>query len=243
MIETVCKNCGNLRVFEDSYAGRRFKCPVCGKIVVIKSLETDEIAEKDKISRDSVDVIVNKKKKELEKEKQKLIEKQKELEKSLEEANDMVDKKLIEYKEEDMKKYLDDRKICRISGWTFYILLVLCIIFGWFIDIKNETILYIICFAEIISGIIYFPALSSYNGFKRKFFGNNKDLVFTEEYEKAARDRIAYYFWECDMRELRKGYRIDMNELYDKIYNIDVSIDKIEHPELYMNSDEEKKDE
>jgi uncharacterized Zn finger protein (UPF0148 family) len=36
MIQTECTKCGNKRVFEDSYDGRKFKCPICSSPVKIQ---------------------------------------------------------------------------------------------------------------------------------------------------------------------------------------------------------------
>jgi len=43
MIETTCSNCGNKRVFDESYSGRKFKCPNCGEVVEIKHAEPEDI--------------------------------------------------------------------------------------------------------------------------------------------------------------------------------------------------------
>ena len=38
MIETICPNCGNKKSFDDSYAGRTFRCPNCKEPVTIQSV-------------------------------------------------------------------------------------------------------------------------------------------------------------------------------------------------------------
>ena len=38
MIETICPNCGNKKTFDDSYAGRTFRCPNCKEPVTIQSV-------------------------------------------------------------------------------------------------------------------------------------------------------------------------------------------------------------
>jgi uncharacterized Zn finger protein (UPF0148 family) len=38
MIETICPHCGNKKSFEDSYAGRTFRCPICKEPVTIQNL-------------------------------------------------------------------------------------------------------------------------------------------------------------------------------------------------------------
>ena len=65
MIETICSNCGNIRVFEDSYAGRKFKCPECGEVVEIKPTATKEVETKDETSNELVEGLVTKKRQEL----------------------------------------------------------------------------------------------------------------------------------------------------------------------------------
>lgn len=40
MITTTCKSCGNTRSFQDTYSGRKFKCPSCGKPVTIGTIDT-----------------------------------------------------------------------------------------------------------------------------------------------------------------------------------------------------------
>lgn len=60
MIETICSNCGNIRIFEDSFAGKKFKCPSCGNVVEIKLLETETIVETDNVSNASVEDAVSK---------------------------------------------------------------------------------------------------------------------------------------------------------------------------------------
>ena len=41
MIKTICNACGNERSFQDSYLGRKFKCPACGNIILIDHPEED----------------------------------------------------------------------------------------------------------------------------------------------------------------------------------------------------------
>lgn len=243
MIETICKNCGNIRVFEDSYAGRKFKCPVCGEVVEISPLKTDEIAEKDKVSSESVNVIVNQKKKELENQKKKLIAEKERIQKNIDKKCADIEKKLEECKEEDMKKFISERKLCRIVGWPFLIAFVLFII-GLTTKLFGDTIITILGIVVIL-GMIVFPSIrSSYRGFKRDFFGNNNDLVFTEEYEEAVRNAITEKMYDFRTLEKLKGaYRNDIWDVEDKIDNIEISIDKIEHPELYQNDEDEDKDE
>jgi DNA-directed RNA polymerase subunit RPC12/RpoP len=38
MIETICTTCGNKKNFDDSNAGRTFKCPNCGALVKIEPI-------------------------------------------------------------------------------------------------------------------------------------------------------------------------------------------------------------
>ena len=38
MIETICPHCGNKKTFDDSYAGRTFRCPNCKEPVIIQSI-------------------------------------------------------------------------------------------------------------------------------------------------------------------------------------------------------------
>ena len=46
MITTTCKSCGNSRSFDDSYAGKKYKCPGCGNPVTISSIDEIEIENK-----------------------------------------------------------------------------------------------------------------------------------------------------------------------------------------------------
>ena len=41
MIETICQNCGNQKLFEESFIGRTFKCPNCSQPVKIQNLSTE----------------------------------------------------------------------------------------------------------------------------------------------------------------------------------------------------------
>lgn len=38
MIETICPNCGNKKSFDESHAGKTFKCPSCSHPVTIQNL-------------------------------------------------------------------------------------------------------------------------------------------------------------------------------------------------------------
>ena len=38
MIESVCSNCGNKKVFEDDKLGKKFKCPSCSTTIVIEKV-------------------------------------------------------------------------------------------------------------------------------------------------------------------------------------------------------------
>jgi uncharacterized Zn finger protein (UPF0148 family) len=45
MITTKCKSCGTEKTFSDDKAGKKFKCPVCGEIVLIDAIKDDTIQE------------------------------------------------------------------------------------------------------------------------------------------------------------------------------------------------------
>lgn len=47
MIETICPHCGNKKIFEDSFAGRTFRCPNCKEPVTIQSVADAVAAESD----------------------------------------------------------------------------------------------------------------------------------------------------------------------------------------------------
>ncbi len=43
MIATKCKGCGTEKTFSDDKAGKKFKCPICGEIVLIDEIKDDII--------------------------------------------------------------------------------------------------------------------------------------------------------------------------------------------------------
>ena len=45
MITTKCKGCGTEKTFSDDKSGKKFKCPVCGEIVLIEEIKNDIIQE------------------------------------------------------------------------------------------------------------------------------------------------------------------------------------------------------
>lgn len=71
MIETICPHCGNKRTFEDSFAGRTFRCPNCKEPVTIQS-----VAEMVKAETDSHEISFETQIKKAEEEKKKKEERQ-----------------------------------------------------------------------------------------------------------------------------------------------------------------------
>lgn len=53
MIETICKDCGNKKSFDDDKLGKKFKCPNCGNVVPIGKIKNEEISTKPIVEKPS----------------------------------------------------------------------------------------------------------------------------------------------------------------------------------------------
>ena len=229
MIETICENCGNLKVFEDSYVGRKFKCPVCGEVVEIKPLKTAELAEKNKVSDASTNVIINKRKQELEKKIQDIHKEFDKLWKEREERDKGVDEYIKDCKDDVINKIDDSKKTLKIYCWIYLIDIALILLFGVALrGICGEAIMSILMIVFFLGWIPLGMSLSGYKNCKKLYFDNYKDLIYNKSMLRIWReDCIKNYY----RNKTDSYYHKREHELNDRLSALVTSLEKIEYPE------------
>lgn len=98
MIETICPSCGNRKPFEDSFIGRKFKCPKCSNPVTIQPVGSLLMTEPDSQTNSFTDEIARA----AEEKKRKIEEEKAERKRQAEEERN---KKEIEEKKNKNKVY------------------------------------------------------------------------------------------------------------------------------------------
>jgi len=220
MIETICSNCGNRRVFEDSNSGKKFKCPECGNVVEIKPLLMDEKEEEEKLSNTNHDAIVQKQLQKLfDMKKTALEQKEKRcVERELENAQ--IQERVDELKKQDLEKYLSERKIYRI-----FLLIYLSILFSVFFlrdaieTYIGENFLSLLGLLALVGWIPVVGARTSVKEFREMFFGDNPGTEFSKAWESSTRNKVrsSMYFvdpkkdWEHEQALDKIIQRIDKN--------------------------------
>ncbi len=224
MIETICSNCGNIRIFEDSFAGKKFKCPSCGNVVEIKLLETETIVETDNVSNASVEDAVSKRRQELANAKKKLSDKELRIQKKREKEDAEIERILQERLEHSRKIFEREKKSLYIYPLCYA-----------FIIIYNAYIKHYLWqndFMDFINGIITVLAWAgwifviekfiSYKSHKMSWFGGNSNMEFTEECIEETRKSIIHE--KFPYRE--KSDDIDIEKIGDDLKKVMYELDQ-----------------
>lgn len=231
MIETICSNCGNIRVFEDSYAGRKFKCPECGEVVEIKPTETKDVETKDETSNDSVETMVTKKRQELSDAEKKLANKEKKEQKKREKEGEKIEKELQKRLEFSLGQFKREKTLAYVLP-LLYVAAILYVYYdptenlkeNWFISLFNMFVGLYCLGGWLIAGIY----VARYRDHKKGWFGGSNDCVFTEDCKEATRKNIIHEMFP--EREMEEKARQDAEMQKQKI-QLEKILYELDHPE------------
>lgn len=228
MIETICSNCGNKRVFEDSYLGRKFKCPTCGNIVEIKRLEAETALETDEVSNSSVEDAVMQRRQELEEAKQKLADKNRKQQEQREEEDAEIERILKERLENTVEIFKKERR----SVWFWSLLYVACVLY-FLADPEPQATnafmaicLFFIGLYLLVGWLVVIIKIVKHRNNKRGWFGDNDDYTFTKECIDSTRKTIIREKYP----EREKMSDLDFAKKGDEVKKI---LYQLEHPEEF----------
>lgn len=229
MIETICSNCGNKRVFEDSYSGRKFKCPTCGNIVEIKLLEAETVLVTDEVSNSSVEDAVMQRRQELEEAKQKLADKNRKKQEQREEEDAEIERILKERLENTVEIFKKESR----DVWFWFLLYVCCVFYILFVDLEHQSTGAFMAICNFFIGIYFLVGwlvviikIVKHRNNKRSWFGDNNDYTFTKECIDLTRKAIIREKYP----ESEKMSDIDFAKKGDEVKKI---LYQLEHPEEF----------